>query len=46
MKTALLDGAVVNAQPEFDDVVRAAERLGRPVKTVLAEANASAHAVL
>jgi uncharacterized protein (DUF111 family) len=31
---------VVNAQPEYDDVVRAAARLGRPVKDVLAEAGA------
>jgi len=41
VKTALLDGVVVNAQPEYDDVVAVAEKLGRPVKQVLAEANAA-----
>jgi uncharacterized protein (TIGR00299 family) protein len=44
VKTALLDGLVVNAQPEYDDVVDVAERLGRPVKAVLAAANAAAYA--
>jgi len=44
VKTALLEGAVVNAQPEYEDVAAAAEQLGRPVKAVLAAANAAAHA--
>jgi pyridinium-3,5-bisthiocarboxylic acid mononucleotide nickel chelatase len=44
IKTASLDGTVVNAEPEYDDVVAAAERSGRPVKVVLAEAVAAAHA--
>jgi pyridinium-3,5-bisthiocarboxylic acid mononucleotide nickel chelatase len=44
IKVALFDGAVVNAQPEYEDVARVAERLGRPVKAVLAAANAAAHA--
>ena len=44
IKTASLDGTVVNAQPEYDDVVAAAERSGRAVKAVLAEALAAAHA--
>jgi uncharacterized protein (DUF111 family) len=44
VKVALLDGAVVNATPEFDDVVAAASRLGRPVKSVLAAASAVVHA--
>ncbi|HEY3262656.1 MAG TPA: nickel pincer cofactor biosynthesis protein LarC [Pseudonocardiaceae bacterium] len=43
VKIALLDGAVVNAQPEYEDVVSAAERSGRPVKAVLAAANAAAY---
>lgn len=38
VKLARLDGAVVNAQPEFEDVARAADALGRPVKEVLARA--------
>lgn len=42
VKLAWLHGAVVNAVPEYDDVVAAAALLGRPVKTVLAEAAALA----
>ncbi|HSF26374.1 MAG TPA: nickel pincer cofactor biosynthesis protein LarC [Actinomycetes bacterium] len=42
VKLAELDGAVVNAQPEYDDVVAAAAALGRPIKAVLAEAAALA----
>lgn len=42
LKTARLDGAVVNAVPEYDDVAAAAAALGRPVKTVLAAATAAA----
>lgn len=42
VKIARLHGAVVNAVPEFDDVVAAAAALGRPVKAVLAEAAALA----
>lgn len=38
VKVARMGGEVVNAQPEYDDVVRAATTLGRPVKEVLAEA--------
>lgn len=44
VKTAVLDGLVVNALPEYDDVVAAAAELGRPVKAVLAAAAAAAHA--
>jgi uncharacterized protein (TIGR00299 family) protein len=44
VKTALLEGVVVNTQPEYDDVAEAADRLGRPVKAVMAAANAAAHA--
>jgi uncharacterized protein (DUF111 family) len=38
VKLALHNGVVVNAQPEYDDVVRAATSTGRPVKEVLADA--------
>jgi uncharacterized protein (DUF111 family) len=38
VKLALLDGVVVNAQPEYDDVAAAARATNRPVKDVLAEA--------
>jgi pyridinium-3,5-bisthiocarboxylic acid mononucleotide nickel chelatase len=44
IKTASLDGVVVNAQPEYDDVAELAERTHRPVKSVLADAVAAAHA--
>ena len=42
VKLASLDGTVVNAQPEYDDVAAAAAATGRPVKAVLAEAVARA----
>jgi len=35
------DGALLNAMPEWDDVVRAAAALGQPVKRVLAQAQAA-----
>jgi uncharacterized protein (DUF111 family) len=41
VKLARHDGVLVNAMPEFDDVVRAAEALGRPVNDVLADALAA-----
>ncbi|QWZ10682.1 nickel pincer cofactor biosynthesis protein LarC [Nocardioides panacis] len=41
VKLALHNGVVVNAQPEYDDVVRAATSTGRPVKEVLADAVAA-----
>jgi pyridinium-3,5-bisthiocarboxylic acid mononucleotide nickel chelatase len=44
VKTATLDGVVVNAQPEYDDVVAAATAAGRPVKAVLADATAAVRA--
>jgi pyridinium-3,5-bisthiocarboxylic acid mononucleotide nickel chelatase len=46
VKVAFLDGVVVNAQPEYEDVVVAAGRLGRPVKAVLAAATAAAQSEL
>jgi uncharacterized protein (TIGR00299 family) protein len=42
VKVARLDGVVVTAQPEYDDVVRAARALDRPTREVLAEALAAA----
>jgi pyridinium-3,5-bisthiocarboxylic acid mononucleotide nickel chelatase len=44
VKTALVDGRVVNGQPEYEDVAAAAEATGRPLKAMLAAANAAAHA--
>jgi len=38
VKVARHDGVLVNAMPEYDDVVRAAVALGRPVSDVLADA--------
>jgi hypothetical protein len=42
VKVAVLQGHVVNVQPEFDDVAAAAVALGRPVKDVMAQASAAA----
>jgi hypothetical protein len=42
VKVASLDGAVVNVQPEWEDVRAAAEAIGRPAKQVLAAAQAAA----
>ncbi|BEP13226.1 nickel pincer cofactor biosynthesis protein LarC [Acidothermaceae bacterium B102] len=44
VKIGRLDGLIVNAQPEWEDVAAAAASLGRPVIAVLAAANAAAHA--
>ena len=46
VKVARLEGEVVNAVPEFDDVATLAAKHDRPVKAVLAEANAAAAALL
>ena len=46
VKLAVLDGTVVNAQPEHDDVASAASALGLPAKVVLARASAEAAALL
>ena len=43
IKLGRLDGVLINAQPEYEDVVAAATQLGRPVKLVLAAAIAAAH---
>jgi uncharacterized protein (TIGR00299 family) protein len=45
VKVARLDGVVVTAQPEYDDVVRVAAALGRPVREVLAEASSAARSL-
>lgn len=42
VKVARLDGEVLNAQPEFEDVAAAARALGRPATAVMAEAVALA----
>jgi uncharacterized protein (TIGR00299 family) protein len=42
VKIASSNGTVVNVQPEYDDVVAVATALGRPAKSVLAEASARA----
>ena len=41
VKLARLDGQVVNAQPEYEDVARVAASTGRPVRDVLAAAVAA-----
>ena len=46
VKVARLDGEVVNVQPEFEDVAAAAAALGAPVKVLMAEAVAAAHAAV
>lgn len=46
VKLAHLDGAVVNAQPEHEDVRAAAAALGLPLKVALAHASARASALL
>jgi len=46
VKVARLDGRVVNAVPEYDDVAATAAALGRPVKAVLADATSAAAALL
>jgi uncharacterized protein (TIGR00299 family) protein len=44
VKLARHDGVLVNAQPEYDDVARAAATLQRPVTDVLADAVAASRA--
>jgi uncharacterized protein (TIGR00299 family) protein len=46
IKIARLDGRVVNAVPEYDDVARAAAERGVPVTVVLDAARAAAQALL
>jgi pyridinium-3,5-bisthiocarboxylic acid mononucleotide nickel chelatase len=46
VKRSLVDGRVVNAMPEHEDVVAAARALGMPLKAVLAKAAAAASDML
>jgi pyridinium-3,5-bisthiocarboxylic acid mononucleotide nickel chelatase len=46
VKLARVGGEFVNAQPEYDDVVRVAAALDRPVVAVLAEAQAACRSFL
>jgi uncharacterized protein (TIGR00299 family) protein len=46
VKLALHGGRVVNSQPEYDDVARAAKASGRPTKDVLADASAASRGFL
>ena len=46
VKLARLDGELMNVQPEYADVVAAATATGRPVKDVLAEAQALARGLV
>ena len=46
VKVGLLDGRPVSAKPEHVDVVEAARKLGRPVRSVHAAASALAHRLL
>jgi uncharacterized protein (DUF111 family) len=46
VKLALHQGRVVNAQPEYDDVARAATASGRPIRDVLADASAAGRGFL
>ena len=44
IKQGTFEGRVVSAQPEYEDVLAAADATGRPVKSVLADAVAAARA--
>jgi uncharacterized protein (TIGR00299 family) protein len=46
VKLGVLDGETLNAKPEHADVVEAARKLGRPVRSVHAQASALAHRLL
>ena len=46
VKLGVLDGKTLNAKPEHADVVEAARKLGRPVRSVHAHASALAHRLL
>ena len=46
VKLGVLDGKTLNAKPEHADVVEAARKLGRPVRSVHAQASALAHRLL
>jgi uncharacterized protein (DUF111 family) len=42
VKVSMLDGKAVNAQPEYEDCLRAARKTGRPLKEILRAATAAA----
>jgi uncharacterized protein (DUF111 family) len=46
VKLGILDGRAVSAKPEHADVVEAALKIGRPVRSVHAQASALAHGLL
>jgi uncharacterized protein (TIGR00299 family) protein len=46
VKLGVLDGLTLNAKPEHADVVEAARKLGRPVRSVHAQASALAYRLL
>jgi pyridinium-3,5-bisthiocarboxylic acid mononucleotide nickel chelatase len=46
VKLGILDGRAVNAKPEHADVVEAARKLGRPVRSVHTQASALAYRLL
>jgi uncharacterized protein (TIGR00299 family) protein len=46
VKLGVLEGKTLNAKPEHADVVEAARKLGRPVRSVHAQASALAHRLL
>jgi hypothetical protein len=46
VKLAVHEGRVVNAQPEYADVARAATASGRPIKDVLADASAASRGLV
>lgn len=46
VKLGVLDGRTLNAKPEHADVVEAARKLGRPVRSVHAQASALAYRLL
>jgi uncharacterized protein (TIGR00299 family) protein len=46
VKLGILDGRAVNAKPEHADVVEAARKLGRPVRSVHAQSSALAYRLL
>ena len=46
VKLGVLDGRAVNAKPEHADVVEAARKLGRPVRSVHTQASAMAYRLL
>jgi pyridinium-3,5-bisthiocarboxylic acid mononucleotide nickel chelatase len=46
VKLGVLDGKTLNAKPEHADVVEAARKLGRPVRSVHAQASALAYRLL